>query len=493
MPNASQVSKTPGDAPSGAAPSTSTPSQKARRRSTGMVQQLESCHLSGRIPDSAKSGSLPAITANFQADLTTHPEPACIPSPNMALLPAHSSLLPDLTSWWSKQIPPIQDNDTLEFDWCGMPFADEILKRKHEGEPEEPRPSPAERPQYVQSSVQVNPGFSDPGSSSTVNEGTSDPWSNPSIQDPAEAHIPSATWWPGFLGTPGVHSFIQPQSAYFTAPSSNLNAANHLWRRISRQRSSQSPSSPRSFPNQTWQQQTIQVPASHVPEQSVSPRTKTVQVVRSLDPTQPQHQPSPAATSRSPAVPSSPSRSAMKPNEASLNPNHQGPRQRPHSSSLEFQQIGSTSDRPTPAVEHFRHVHSNPNDILRKPSLYKIPPWPSPQISLHPPQPLITATHSSSSNIRNGISNNARTPIQSLGAQTASSPPVTNGTQTPLGQDMQANSPPSVARLSKSRPTATGQAQVTSSSQIQTSQSTRKHSPNLYVSPSVPNPRLTVI
>ena len=352
------------------AASAPTSSQTIRRGSTGMVQLLESCHMGGSTHSATKSGSLPTTT-QVQKQHVDNLQSISSTSPHIHPTPAIPFL--DDRSFWDVQFPHIQGNGSFQFDICGMPFAEEILKkRKHDEEPEEPG---SEGDLWL-SQCSQNKRLATP-TGHVCAHGSNHPSGRHKLSSDACASStfciscresqPQPPLGLAFPSGP-PNCFMQPQN--LSVSRRDLDMANQLEGRRSKPDTRQNSSSKECFINDWTQQQPIQVPVSLVPELSVSPRTKTVQVVRRLNPGQAKMPFQTSAIPRPTPLAQPSEQSAAYCNLPLIN--------------LNSFSIGH--DALIPTQNRFPPFETTPRDILRKPSLYKIPPWPSPPISPHTPR-----------------------------------------------------------------------------------------------------------
>jgi hypothetical protein len=384
----------------------------------------------------------------------------------MLLQSAPSLSFSDGIPWWDLQIPPVHGNGSFQFDVCGMPFAEEILKkRKYEEEPQEARLSPSQRSQDTRASTQTTypSGYSDRGPSGIVEE-ASDGYT---ARSQTQAR-PDVSPKPTFLsGSPSNH--IRPRHP---APiPSNMDTMNELCRPTFRQQTPDLSFSVPSFHNDWFRQKTIQVPVSLVPELSVSPRTKTVQLFRPLDPNH--------ALSQQTSL-----RLGATPRTAPLAPSSEQSTASLSTPSVSLNHYSISSDVPSQTRNRSPPQQTNPNDILRKPSLYKIPPWPSPPISPRQPR-YVNNVQSSSSDIRNATFPSSPMSTRPLVARNIFQPAIGDIVQSRRGPQKEAKaksySPSRVvsasnAKLQEQRCSnppvpCTGQPQITPA--------TRQHSPNM--------------
>jgi hypothetical protein len=436
----------------------------------------------------AKSESLPTITPNLTSHLV-NPQSVSILPPDIQSAPSLS--VKETVPWWDMQVPKFLGNGSFQFDICGMPFAEEILKkRKYEGEPEEAMQRSTQSSQNTRPSAQVSDvsGLSMPGPNSVNNFSVACAGSY--YQDSvSEALAPTTPRLDCLLGSPNNH--IRPHS-----PATTPCTINESWHRVSQEKNPQGPSLVRSLHNGSFQQQAIHVPVSLVPELSVSPRTKTVQVLKPLNPNQLQSQKmlsQTVAIPRSVPLPAAPQQSTQGVNTQSMD--------------LNRQTIGTSN--PEQVTDRFPPSQSNANDVLRKPSLYNIPPWPSPPTSPHLPDFV--------SDKQGPLFNMGNQTLKDLGSPLPSQPVSQKIFQQALPDTSHIRRPPSIktqaishnptAIISMSSIKAKGQEPAnpapcaaqfltapskhlpisnatpcTSSSHAQTNQSKRKYSPNLYCS-----------
>jgi hypothetical protein len=357
--------------------STSMSSQRLRRGSTGMVRQLDFGHMNGDLQASIKSGSLPTFVATPEPHL-----PGCQPasdvSSDILQHSAQSLSITDGTPWWSTPLSLAQDNGSFQFDICGMPFAEEILKkRKYYEEPENVRPesrigSGLGLAQCLQNELLAtnNGHISTHGGQPRleINDVCLDAIGNPGLQCLVREAQPPTT---AELTLPLDLTHPIPPQGLPSIPSGK-GAKSQSHGQPSKQPARQNSSS-------VWQQnydsskgQAFQVPVSLVPDISVSPRTKTVQIFRPANPNQDQSQNSSLQSLvmlRTTTLSTPPGQLTASANTQSTQSMNLG------SYRLGTRIPGLVSLSQTP-----------PGDILRKPSLYKIPLWPSPPISPHQPQ-----------------------------------------------------------------------------------------------------------
>ena len=461
-----------------------------------MVQQLDPCHMSGDLQISMKSGSLPALAQIPEPRLASC-QPTSTVSPDMLHHSAHSLSFADVTPWWNIQLPFTQGNGSFQFDICGMPFAEEILKkRKYYEEPEAAGLDPClgsrlgfpKGPQSELPATNTGRIFAHADQSLGGLNGVSlGSIANSRLQTPVrEAHTRKT---PGpSLAMEVPHNLILPQKlpAIFRDMSAESQSRRQPFQQLTRQNSS-----PVRQHHHDWcERQVVQVPVSLVPELSVSPRTKTVQVFRPVNPNQDQSQNTPSQSS------------AMSRTTTLPRPHGRQLAARANAQSTESMNLNSDGVGPS-ILSSISPLQTTPRDILRKPSLYKIPPWPSPPISPRQPQ----CMNHKPAHMRNGKSKKSPVQVQELASPHTLPSAAVDATytqRTPC-DETQANSYNTAKAIltcsSKvqeqvSRPAAvteehqavissyqqspnTTTSFVQSPNPVQTSQSTRKHSPNL--------------
>jgi hypothetical protein len=215
---------------------------------------------------------------------------------------------------------------------------------------------------------------------------------------------------------------------------------------------------PRQDSNQN--QRIIRVPASLVPDQSVSPRTKMVQILKLPNTNQIS---SPQAVQH--AIRTSPSSQYL----PTINLDTQGQLPRGPYSHVETPHNATSptvSDLGLIRVQQQSRSHSS--DLLRKPSLYKVPPWPSPT--------------SLPSTVQAPSSTLPPYPSNRRGGELGISPrPPTNGTQAPMID--KSHTPISILKSPSSVPTNSSQGPGTMVSAMTTlprgQPTPLKHPPNL--------------
>lgn len=466
-------------------PKTESPSQPLRRGTTGMVQRLESCHL-GDIegnpsPGVVRSGSLPSATPNMTANSTprlTAFNPPSTGKPPLKFFPfAPFMSMP----WRSDPNLQLQDIPLAQNDWtCMQPQDEASNKRKREGELEQAMPHPTQRSKDEQLSTE--PSFSPQmngielarfdlfGHPSTAPMTTS---SN-NMSSPTST-MQSFCWKPN---PNNANSKMRPSPLTTIKSSTSAIVSQNI--RGSQQLSPQNSSSVQTDSNGRPQKDTVTVPARLVPEQSVSPRTRTVEIPRSPIPAQDQ------------------ARQMMLFRRAVNSPFHQGV-QAPNSGALpamnrnnQFQIPRLVPPQAFP-FQGFQRSHQNPipnrpqnpqtypSDVLRKPSLYKVPPWSSPPSPTSPTQSSVSRSPISNASV--GSSNTGMT-SRTSGGKGFSDPQRMNMTLAPgmggqgqfLTQRMMPVTPPRTPPLQSQR---SSQPRSPPPPQPQLNPNKRKYSPNL--------------
>ena len=360
--------------------------ESARRGTTGMVQRLESCHIKDidgdHRPGSCRSGSLPIAPQATNTNDNTNPNQQFLfPSPSFSLSGlgnASSQFLPFApfmsVPWWLDPNMQLQDNSIIQDD--GIPVQSEDMvakKRKHDGDPEQPTSHPIQRSQAKQLSPEIN-NFSGIDRMDMLHL---DIFSNPT-RDSTLANPPNissmATSMHNFSWNPSSNINQGQGLRRYSPPTTVLrrpSVAEQLW--PSHYTSQQNPNL-RTNQTSNAQQQTVTIPAALAPDQSVSPRTQTVEVPKLPSSSQPQ-----ARQVRS--------QHAMVPNDL-FQPSSQQPRAMvPMYLNNQFQIPRSTppwsGNRPAaqrsqqdPTLNRPQQLMASSSDIMRKPSLYKVPPWP---------------------------------------------------------------------------------------------------------------------
>lgn len=382
-------------------------SEPPRRGTTGMVQRLESCHIGG-IKDKptsgiSRSGSLPlvspVINANpksrspiFNSSNSSKPSSQFLPFAPFMLIP-----------WQENPSIQLQAAPTVQNNWAPMQPEDKMSsKRKREGEVQQHMLHPTQRSQIRQSSTRANSLETDGMDRGPMDMLDTNRTATNSTNAPSPTSKMQSFCW-------NSRSNINRSHDRFPTPNTRKSSASDVMGPnlgALPQASAQMLGSLRhNHPNQNGgpQNQTVTVPARLVPEQIVSPRTQTVEVPRLSLVSQAQarymmllqrdmtlsdqHVPSPRGPSG--IIPSV------------TNNQFQIPRSvPPQKSSLQcFQrpQQNVLLNRP-------RNVQTRPFDILRKPSLYKVPPWPSPPSLTSPTQLSSSVSTSSASNTSLGSS-----------------------------------------------------------------------------------------
>ena len=451
-----------------------------RRGSTGMMQRLQRCQIGnteGFFPPAVvRSGSLPSVKPAFNNDLKSRP--AAI---NQLTTNKRPSTPFPFAPFMSMPDPVMQRDEILMYqdDWSGVQTADATSqKRKSEEEVEATLPQPAKRSQDEQPS---NPPavpsdmegihseslkFTNP--SDTISSATSSlppastmrgfRWKQ--IPNPIQSHMPSplTTTAQSMLAGTTTSNVLQQPPLQNQALVPNVFGVQH--------------------------KQTVTVPATLAPEQSVSPRTQNVELPPSsfLNPVfarqmmlfqhatnSPDYEGLPMVQNPQPVVP--------------LTYNSQLPIPRSvHLQSFPTQQFQRSQK--APYQNRPQLSQADPSDVLRKPSLYKVPPWtaPLPETSSAPAFPSLS--RSTKSNAASG-SSNINTNNMAFGGNALSNTQQMRKQQ-PRGSPER---PPvlfhgMIPMIPPRTPPPQGQARSSSPSsplfsQSQLNPSKRKHSPNL--------------
>lgn len=447
-----------------------------------MVQRLESCHIrdidGDHRPGSCRSGSLPIA---LQAINTNPNQQSQFPS--LSFSPsgpdnASSQFLPFApfmsTSWWLDPNMQLQDNSIIQDGWIPMQPEDTVAKKdKHDGDPEQPRSHPIQRSQ----AKQLSPELSNFSGLNGMDMLPLDIFSNPMDSTFAiPPTIPStATSLQNFSWNPSSNINRVQDVRRCPPPTSvprKLSVAEQL--RPSHYSSQQNPNLMRANQTSNAQEQTVTIPAVLAPDQSVSPRTQTVEVPNLPSSSQPQARQVLSQHAMAPSgvfQPSSQQLRTMMP--MYLTNRFQIPRSAP-----------SWSDnRPLAKIPQQNPGLNRPqqSDIMRKPSLYKVPPWPSPasfsttaQPSSAAAQPQILKTinheNSSTSRLPSTCSSNNSLPSNSMTCQSTITP------------NSQKNFPPQRAMpimAARTPPPPFPPGSPSIPLQLQQNPNKRKHSPNL--------------
>jgi len=404
-----------------------------------------------------KTGSLPSIPPIAKPSKTTQLPVFDMPQTTSAPFDSFSSPM----HLWGNQIPQIQDHGALQHDWdCSASFEETLgTKRKWDGEPEEPRPHPMQ-PQYQKNGMS---GMQGPG---TLYEGISMgnpvPWEMRTAQSSFAPFVISPPHPLRFLHETSHHVGSNQNKLEFTPPIGerrNMHFAGEYRPGTSASRQHPTIAGPSNQDNNE-NQHGIQIPAALVPDQSVSPRTKTVWIPQPSN-SSPRCQEASSQTEashKSNSIPPPPRPIVTAP----LDTTNQGCIMR--SPALrEFSQTSGTVLQ-NPASERTRRLHTSSIDVLRKPSLYKIPPWPSPTTALVASQAFLGLDHQQSPRPNEG-------PSQITADQTTTQGSPVSNTQMMFPQQ-RAVTPWPMHITSQS-------SNSTNPIQKQTQGAPRKHSPNL--------------
>lgn len=348
-----------------------------------MVDQPAGCHIGEPKTQVAKGGSLPCINPPPIDPVDT--PTSSVSAPNADIRPTEEpefTDFPDTMDWWTDMVPTIQNNNPLQIGWTFFPpneYPDR--KRKRTGDDEsflstpaglQLQPKPSKELSAPPSVEGIN--FSNRLDSSAGRRPETQTshdrliaehaQSAPSKQAPQVplllSHPPQIQEAPHERNATPIEVAGQPGAPKTTPvlPSVQLNlpslkaAHNKAPDKVTlpRQYPINHFVAPKVTPPNTNTQATIRVPVSSVPDQSVSPRTKSVQIPA---PTIQGSYKSPYST-----TPGSTTQAGITVAGNTL-----------HSNLSNVQSLTEAqSVLPTPS-------RTNPGDILRKPSLYKIPAW----------------------------------------------------------------------------------------------------------------------
>ncbi|KAI9050565.1 hypothetical protein LZ554_005726 [Drepanopeziza brunnea f. sp. 'monogermtubi'] len=182
-----------------------------RRRSTGVVNRLESCHIGDENEISGRAGSLPSIPC--APNSYPNEQYPWFAEPNYCnTSPAHFPSLADSTAWWDHSLPTLQPRPFLNIPWRPLPMESmDSKKRKHDGEFDEECPRSAQPRESVQMSPRTNP------LPTRAPSGYPPYQINPNNFDMygySDQSQPSPMSWPNY----GWNSFETPSSAQFASP-----------------------------------------------------------------------------------------------------------------------------------------------------------------------------------------------------------------------------------------------------------------------------------
>lgn len=398
----SNINSTPADPTSG-----------RQRRITSMSKQLETCHIEKdkkaattgiyASPYTILSPMDPAL--NLQSASFTPPAES-----NQAAVPSFPFPHPSM-SWWNDPLPSIQPDSTFNHDWRPVLYGETPNKnRKSDGELEEAMLHPTQGPRRVQLSPQTSHGaaVSDIGNSfGGMHSRTLDMFGGSNLQPefgPANPSQSAMASWPNFTWNPfdnvsagqGMPRYL-PQAIMPI----NMTVADRMWpnNQFSPQQFIQTSASSSRIQNNSRDPQSDQ--------SSISPKTNpsALPLAQYIQPSTPatqrrSHQQHMSAQSQS-------ARTA--PLATSTGSNNQGQVSNAlfHSPANQ-QKVPKDTTFPPPVHSQF---HTLPSDIQRKPSLYKIPRWPSRPESHSPSHPLKTVAQppSSSTNVNSDMGPNIPT------------------------------------------------------------------------------------
>ncbi|PVH81990.1 hypothetical protein DL98DRAFT_587002 [Cadophora sp. DSE1049] len=355
--------------------------QQPRRRSVGVVQRLELCHIGEEESPSIRAGSLPSIPcATSNVPTIQYPWFA---QPNYYEAPSSQfPSLADSAAWFEQSLPTLQPRPLPSIPWRPMNLDDpNPKKRKHDEDLDEPAVRPSSSRQSVQVSPRTTPESGNPTffSPYRINSSQYEMY-DPDQYFPASPTWPSNSWntfddigqdsyVPSFSQHPSLSMDLARSDAATTAnpPSRDSLISNGLgstgggesWHQNAGQTKAGLPPNPVRI-------STIQPP--HLPVAG----EKLLRRVQSPAPhSNPHGSPPPSGTI------------ALN----NINIPHASPPVTPFRPGVRATSLHASA-APVPPCNNIRVAQSS--DMLRKPSLYSIPPWPSPLGSSMPPTPNTT-------------------------------------------------------------------------------------------------------
>ena len=399
---------------------TPVPSQPLRRGTTGMVQRKEPCHF-GDIKGSPwkgviRSGSLPSITPTMTTTATSNPLSIALNLPKASKLPLKffpSAPFPSML-WPNESNVRREDIPVARNDWTTQPQEESSYPRQLEGDTHKSMAHPTQHSQNEQ--VPTEPSFSSQMEGIQIepleifaNTGTNPTSTNSNNMSSSSSAMQNFCWTP----TPSTEN---TETRYSLPITTKAGSSSTLAQNVLSSQHTQTPSSVQPDANDRPSKETVtvRVPARLVPEQSVSPRTRTVEIPRPPFPTQEQarqiilyrravNSPSRGFAQDS----SSPSPMLPDPNGQSQIPSSVTPQS--------FALPGFQRSQQNPTLNRPQNLRPSSSNVLRKPSLYKVPPWPSPPSPTSPTQMPSFAPRSPTSNVSAGSSNVCMTNLTSGG------------------------------------------------------------------------------
>lgn len=392
---------------------------RPRRRTTGIVRRLRSCHTDEKCSgSSSRSSSLPMMCSTSNADCAPRPATSTFRDSTHSVPFAPYVSMPMLMKP-SLQLP--STSATHRNHSLVMSEFQASNKRKRDVEDD---PAPMQPP------AQRYAGSEPPHSSNGIDL---DSMKHTPALVLASSGCPVTSTMLQFSCNP--HSNIKQTSMpppvrlmpHVGQPSNGdaSDAQQFHWR-------NSDPRQPLSI--STPQRLTITVPARLVPDQSVSPKTQTVEISRTSFANQAQAQKMMMLQRGMMANCQPPPRQVAR-NSVPRSHNNQtsAPRSLPPQAVFA---VGPRKPQPQPSAAP-RIPQASPSDLARRPSLYKVPPWPSP-----PSQP--SHTHRPSSATTPHSPNSS--PMRGLGTKPSPNPQnaETMRAQAPARHNMQYSRPAQV-------------------------------------------------
>ncbi|KAK2629566.1 hypothetical protein QTJ16_000386 [Diplocarpon rosae] len=440
-----------------------------RRKSTGVVHQLESCHLGDDNGILGRAGSLPLISCTA-SNVQTEQYPWFAEPNYCGASPSQFTSLADSTTWWDQSLPTLQPRPFPTIPWRPLQSDDvDSKKRKHVGDLNEVNPHSG----HSRHSVQLSPRTTTtpPKGSSDLHpyqmNGNNFDMCGRSNQDSqVTMSWPIHEWWNAYDTSPSQYGNLSSREP--TMPTNMPVPNNTQLNNGYKQQHQLSHRYEHIETHDPWQVQANQVAASsQYGQSSISSRVPVA--FSSLQSQFSQQMPYSRALMQSipnAVLPHSSCSIALDDENTSRSaivekPSHTGVRT-------------SSSHVPTSPIPPQPSIRTMPSaDIMRRPSLYSIPAWPAASSS--------TTTMPLTQCSRYQVPVNDTSTCSSV----SSDQPLGNGTPIPISVVSQTQEPATRSQANSTAPakvpSPTSRQPKSSEFQIPDARQGRKHSPNLIV------------
>ncbi|KAH7317751.1 hypothetical protein BKA65DRAFT_107587 [Rhexocercosporidium sp. MPI-PUGE-AT-0058] len=353
------------------------PQETPRRRSISVVQRLELCQLGENKSPSTRAGSLPSIPGAVNNSVSDMQYPWFAEPSYRGTLPSQFPSLTDSAAWLNQSLPILEPRPFLSIPWRPLQMEDlGSRKRKHEDEFDETYG----RPSRLRQSVQMSPRTT-PASAAILPLPFSVHNDSAQLDRFGLVQHPPSTPWPSTGWGTSENVGHNPNRSYSTRHSfvpMDLSDSDAAVLNQSLRQSSISNGFEQLGGSGTSLQHSGQTNGTLPP-----PNQNSMPPVQARHPTGQGSQV--LLQSRSPVSRSNPHASSPPPGSLALNNMNHPHLQPPVAPPRPGVQARPLHASAPPILPRGNSRVIQSSDILRKPSLYSIPPWPSPSNLPAPP------------------------------------------------------------------------------------------------------------